>query len=219
MGPLLVTGAGCFGAAIAMGLITAAAGRALSETAEPLSVRAVYILLAAFIEGMGVLGVVIGILAIAEAKIGDPSSAVVAAVPAVGGSVAGIILALRGGRSAVRILGLSFIVGLGYLGVVVGVLAIAIGEGARLGMGDAPFAIIAIVYVVAPIGLGISGVRSIADVGRARSVGPSGIRQPGTVEFLRIRVVGRAALFQTVTIVATVAATLLVVLGGPASGR
>jgi F0F1-type ATP synthase membrane subunit c/vacuolar-type H+-ATPase subunit K len=216
MGPLLVTGAACFGAAVGIGLVTGAAGRAFGQTAEPAAVRGLYIVLAAFIEGIGVLGVVIGVQAIFVSDVGDSSAAIVAAVPAVGGAVAGIILA---GRSALSwrspvFVGTRFIAGLGVLGVVIGVLAVEMGGGRTIEGGDGPFVIIALVMLAAAIGHGLSGARSLDALGEARSGGPSGIGTPGTVEFVRMQAIRRAAFFELAAVLAVVVAVLLIVMDG-----
>lgn len=217
MGPLLVTGAACFGAAVGIGLITAAASRALAETAEPLAVRGLHVILIAFLEGIGVLGVVIGLLAIMAAGVGDTSSAIVAAVPAVGGAIAGLILARGADQGSIRPqrVGLPFIGGLGVLGIVVGVEAVLIGDGRAIGGGDGPFAIVAVVLLATAIGGAVSGARGLGAIGLARSSGPSGIGVPGTLEYERMQVIRRAAVVQSIAIVAAVVAIALIVAGAP----
>lgn len=214
MGPLLVTGAACFGAAVGIGLITAAAERAFERTAEPAAVRGLYIVLAAFLDGIGVLGVVIGILAIFLADVGDTTGAVLAAAPAVGGAAAGIILAGRAAlswRSPVFV-GTRFIGGLGVLGVVVGTFAVMMGSGRTIRSGDAPFVIIAFVMLAAAIGLGLSGARGLDALGQARSGGGSAAGTPGTDEYIRARVMMRAAILEFTAVVVVTGAILLIVL-------
>ena len=209
MGPLLVTGAACFGAALGIGLITAAASRALAETSEPKALRGLQMLLLATEEAIGVLGVVIGILGIVIAGVGDTSSAIVAAVPALGGMAAGMILALRTDRGSIRAqpIAFRFMGGLGLLGVVAGIEAVTIGNGHTIRGSDGLFAIVAVVFLSAALFGGVSGARGLA-----------GLRVPGTLERVRARAISRALLVQSSAIVAAVVAVIIIVSGAPKAG-
>jgi F0F1-type ATP synthase membrane subunit c/vacuolar-type H+-ATPase subunit K len=216
MGPLLVTGAACFGGAVGIGLITAAAARALADTTEQGAIRGLHLVLIATEQAIGVLGVVIGILAIVVAGVGDTTSAIVAAVPAVGGAVTGTILARHAGKAGIRTpLGLPFIGGLGLLGVVVAIEAVVIGKNRAIGAGDLPFAIVALVMLCAAQWGGVTGARGLERAARGRSEGPSGLRVPGTLEHERVLAIRNATVVQSTAIVAAIVAIALIVVGAP----
>ena len=217
MGPFLVVGAACFGGAVAIGLITSAAVQAASSSTQPLAVRALYVLSVAFREGTGVLGVIIGFLAITLADVGDGSTAIVVAVLAVGGAVAGLILASRGGPDVARLrsLGVPFIGGLGTLGLVVAVLGVIMGSGATMKTGDGPFAIVALILFVVQLLAGILAARDIAELGGSPSGGDAAVTTPGTLEYVRARAIRVAALMQLIVVAAVTIAILLLVTSTP----
>jgi F0F1-type ATP synthase membrane subunit c/vacuolar-type H+-ATPase subunit K len=216
MGPLLVTGAACFGAAVGIGLLTAAAARALADTTEQAAIRGLHLVLIATEQAIGVLGVVIGILAIVVTGVGDTTSAILAAVPAVGGAVTGTILARRAGKVRIRTpLGLPFIGGLGLLGVVVGIEAVVIGKHRAISAGDGPFAIVALVLLTAALWGGVTGARGLESAARGRSEGPSGLRVSGTLEHERMRAIRNATVLQSTAFVAAIVAFALIVIGAP----
>lgn len=220
MGPLVITGVACFGAAVGIGLITAAAGGAIRQGAEPRALGGLYLTLTAFIEGIGVLGAVIGILAIVFARVGGASAAIVAAVPAVGGAVAGLIRASSafGARMPLLALGIPLIAGLGILGVLVGALAVLNGEGQPIQGDTLPFATVGLVLFAVAIGHGESGARGFDELGDISSGGASAMGTPGAAESIRMRTIRRASILQMATVVAVAVAVILIVTNGQRPG-
>ncbi len=89
MGPMLFTGLACLGAAIAVGLLSSRTSPPSPGAAVPEASRALAIVLMAFAQGIGVLGAVVGILAVVFGTVAEPSDGVYAVVPAIIGGIIG----------------------------------------------------------------------------------------------------------------------------------
>ena len=128
MGPLAMTGLVLLGAAIGLGLLASRSRPASVRTDAP-RIRALLTIAAAFIQGIGVLAVVVGLLAVELGDAAGQSSALVVAGLAVAGALLGIgIIARSAGRvdPQAALLGAMFTIGLGTLGAVTGILAIVL---------------------------------------------------------------------------------------------
>ena len=173
MGPLLLTALALFGATVAIGTVA-------SRTAPPVSLsplspaRRLAVILIAFASGCGVLGVVVGVLAIEFGVVGDPAAAWIVAGLAVGGGAIGQLQMLRNGGDldpwvvarAVGSLG-----GLVVLGVVVAGLANILREDAGRTLAAWPFAVLGLVSAGGCVALGITGGRSLRAVAAAGDAG------------------------------------------------
>jgi hypothetical protein len=127
MGPLLFSGMVLFASNVALGSLIASTASLARSGADPLRVRAPFLLLAAIIQGIGVLGGVEGLLAVTVRDIGGYAPALAAAVPGVVGGVLAMLLVLRTSgppSTPVELIGASFLAGLTVLALVLGLLAV-----------------------------------------------------------------------------------------------
>jgi F-type H+-transporting ATPase subunit c len=159
-----MTGLVCLGAALGLGLVTSHA-RPARDPADTSAVRGMFIVTAAFVQGIGVWAVVGGILAVIYGKAGGAPAAVLAAGLALTGTVLGIALVLRQldrvDRSA-ALLGAMFTTGLGTLGAVIGILAIVLDERATTLPPDWPFVAIGLISGFCALAAGWLGGRAEA---------------------------------------------------------
>jgi len=163
MGPLALTGLVCLGAAIGLGLLASQA-RPATDPADAPRMRGLLTLAAAFIQGIGVLAVVVGLLAVESGKAAGSSSAVLVAGLALAGALLGIALIVRdAGRVDPRaaLLGAMFTIGLGTLGAVVGILAIVLDERASTSPPDWLFVAIGLVGGACALAIGRVGSRAL----------------------------------------------------------
>jgi F0F1-type ATP synthase membrane subunit c/vacuolar-type H+-ATPase subunit K len=166
MGALLVSGLTLAGAAIGIALIAANA----RDGSGPDAARATAILGVAFAQGLGVLGAVVGLLAITVRDAGDTSSGIGVALIAGAGAVVGLAVVARGGGRGrtIRALGLMYVISNLLLGIVVGILAATLGGGRAVGL-DVVFVILGVIAFGAAIMIG----RTAATALRAMSTAPS----------------------------------------------
>src|SRR4051812_8385751 len=127
MGALLVSGLALAGAAIGIAQATANAREGSGPDAA--LARATAIVGMAFAQGIGVLGAVVGLLAIFVLEAGDTNSGLVVALVAGAGAIVGLAVVARGGGGGrtIRALGLMYVIGNLLLGIVVGILAATLG--------------------------------------------------------------------------------------------
>jgi F0F1-type ATP synthase membrane subunit c/vacuolar-type H+-ATPase subunit K len=164
VGPLAMAGLICLGAALGLGLVSSHA-RSARDPADALQVRGMFIVTAAFVQGIGVLSVVGGIISVIYGKAGGAPSAVLAAGLALSGTVLGIALILRQLDRVDRpaaLLGAMFTTGLGTLGAVIGILAIVLDERATTLPPDWPFVAIGLVSGICALAAGWFGGRAQA---------------------------------------------------------
>jgi F0F1-type ATP synthase membrane subunit c/vacuolar-type H+-ATPase subunit K len=168
MGALLVSGLTLAGAAIGIALIAANARDGSGPDAA--LARATAILGVAFAQGLGVLGAVVGLLAITVRDAGDTSSGIGVALIAGAGAVVGLAVVARGGGGGrtIRALGLMYVISNMLLGIVVGILAATLGGGHGVGL-DAVFVVLGLIAFGAAIMIG----RTAATALRAMSTAPS----------------------------------------------
>jgi F0F1-type ATP synthase membrane subunit c/vacuolar-type H+-ATPase subunit K len=152
-----MTGLACFGGTAALGLLTSKLPAAEGADERDARIRGLYIVQVAFIEGIAILGVVVGLLAV---TFGHTDGALLAAGPAVVGAVFGVGIAFRAAAAGDRqaaLLGVWFIVGLGVLGVVTGLLAVLIADQATTTLADWPFVLLGLVVAASVLGIGLTG--------------------------------------------------------------
>ena len=143
MGPLLMTGLTCFGSAVAVGLVASSQARSRGPV-EARAGRQLAIILIAFVTGSGILGVVIGVLAVMFGEVRDPGSGILAGAPAILGLVIGLAVLIRQAGDAERstwTIGALYVVAIATLGLVVASLAVLISEIGRPPPPDWPFAV------------------------------------------------------------------------------
>jgi F0F1-type ATP synthase membrane subunit c/vacuolar-type H+-ATPase subunit K len=203
MGPLIVAGLALAGAAIGIAQTTARARGSTGPTAP--AIRATAVLGLAFTQGVGVLGAVVAILAISVRQAGDATSGVVVIVIAGAGALVGLAILARAGdgvHPSVRGLGLLYVSSDAMLGIVIGVLAATIGEGAAIGL-DAVFVVLGLVALVAAVAIGqIAGTALVAIS-----------TTPSAADEIRRRFITTAVLAQSVGTIAMVAAIALLFVG------
>ncbi len=210
MGPLLMTGLSCFGAAVGLGLIATGTwpsdGAPVSRSVP--NQRGLAVILMAFCQGVGVLGVVVGLLAIFVAgSMADPAYGLLAAGPAVVGGLIGLALVIRHWRSGnpeISSLVALFIVGIVVLGIVVAMLTVLIVPEPTKILSDWPFVVLGLINGSAALAIGATGAGGVAAL---RGVDELTARTIGNAQ------VSRCLPFQIAYIGASAAAVLLIVLG------
>src|SRR2546423_6876412 len=162
MGPLLLAGLALAGTAIGIAQITAGARDGTGEDAAPL--RATAILAMAFAQGIGLLGSVVGILAIAVFDVGTASAGIVEAVIAGMGAVTGLALVARawdGLDRRIRVVGLLYVTSSATLGTVIGLLAALLRSGRGIGF-DLVFVLLGLVACGTAVTIGRTAARALA---------------------------------------------------------
>ncbi len=204
MSALAMTGLACFGAATAIGLVASSTVPTVAVRRGAPSIRGLAIILMAFCEGIAVLGIVVGLLAIDSGLVQDPSSGILAAGAAIVGALVGIGLILANwGRSdrSVAVPGILFVAGLAMLGIVIAVLADVID---RIGTGSVagwPFAVLGTASALAALAIGVTGTAAIRSM-----IG----KDEADMKAIVAAQISRCALFQMVGVGASVIAILLV---------
>ncbi len=156
MGPFWLTGIVLFGATMALGLLTSSV-RPLGTPEAAAPARSLFVIHAAYIEGIGILGVVVGLLAITN---GLPAAPIVVAGPAVVGAGVGLGIVLARRRSlepTTTTIGAMFIVGLAVLGIVVAILGRTLAVQRTVEVLDWPFIVGGLVAAAAALEIGRSG--------------------------------------------------------------
>jgi F0F1-type ATP synthase membrane subunit c/vacuolar-type H+-ATPase subunit K len=147
----------------------------------------------------------VAILAISVRQAGDATSGVVVIVIAGAGALVGLAILARAGdgvHPSVRGLGLLYVSSDAMLGIVIGVLAATIGEGAAIGL-DAVFVVLGLVALVAAVAIGqIAGTALVAIS-----------TTPSAADEIRRRFITTAVLAQSVGTIAMVAAIALLFVG------
>jgi F0F1-type ATP synthase membrane subunit c/vacuolar-type H+-ATPase subunit K len=162
MGPLLTTGLTVLGATIAIGLIAGRApqgGRPV-ERGQASLVRTLAIILFAYAEGIGVLGIVVGLLAVTIGRIAPDTNRWLSIAPAFVGAILGLALAYRSAYAPnrqVRSVAITFIVALAILTAVVAYLSDLLSAIGSAPPPDLPFALAGVIAAVATVGMGWVG--------------------------------------------------------------
>jgi hypothetical protein len=204
MGPMLMTGIACFGAGVAIALLaTATARHAESSVGLPISTRSA-ILLMAFPQGIAVLGVVVGLLAVTAGAVSNPEGGLLVGGPAVAGAIVGLGVLVRSGQDSdqrVRKMGAAYIAGLGVLGVVVASLAFTLAGSRTTSLIDWPFPILGLASGSSALAIGIIGARAIRSM--------IGVDDP-TGKALQAAQISRLLPFEAVAVGASAIAIVLV---------
>jgi hypothetical protein len=160
LGPLLLTGMACFGAAVANGLLAASTSRPAVEAAAATRSRRLAILSIVFASGIGIQGVVAGLLAIFLGEVRGPTAALLAAGPAVVGAIVGLgLIVRRAGTLDARVstLAVAQIILLAVLGIVVALLAVIIVEEGTTRISDWPFVLLGLAAGASAFAIGATG--------------------------------------------------------------
>lgn len=155
------------GASLAIGVVasrTPAPGPApgLRELWPP---RNLAIVLFGFAEGIAVVGVVVGLLAVDTGLVDQDVNRVLAIAPGIGGAILGIVIVFRTDGAPYRqlqIIAASFIAGLGVLAGIVALLSVVIDEIATEPRADWPFVIAGLIAGLAAFGIGWLGSEHIS---------------------------------------------------------
>jgi F0F1-type ATP synthase membrane subunit c/vacuolar-type H+-ATPase subunit K len=206
MGPLLLTGLATGGAAIAIGIIAASTTRSTRSVLPAPPSRRLALILTAFVEGSGVWGVVIGLLAVTTGEIDAPGATpIVAPVLAIAGAAVAFVVMVRNLADLdprYALTAIMFIVGLAVLALVVAIMGIVIHErGARVPE-SWPFAILGVVMAGSVIGLGATGARSVRAI--------AGLDDAAAVA-VSSKAIARCLPFQVAAVGAAVVAIVLIV--------
>jgi hypothetical protein len=204
IGPLVLSGLAIFGAIVGIGrLATAPPPNRATVRPVPAS-RSLAIIFLAFIEGHGVVGVVVGILAIVGGIEVDPSTAPVVVILALLGAVIAVLPMIRDGSDLdpwIVTKAIPFMGGLIVLAIVLVILASVIQE---TGSGTPPawaFPILGLISAAASISLGVLGRRSIEAAARA---------EDSDVAAIRARAISTVVPLQTIAVIALAIGIILV---------
>jgi hypothetical protein len=205
MGPLLMTGLMSGASAIAIGIIASSSRRPAPSTHPLAPSRRLELILTAFAVGAGVWGILVGLLAVTFGAVDDPGTAWLAPVLAIGGAIAGLLPIVRNAADLDPWLvpkSLVFIGSLVVLAIVVAMLAVVIHEAGGRTPEAWPFAVTGLVGAASLLGLGVTGARSVTEIGAlgdAAAVAPSS------------RALARIVPFQAGAVGAAVVAIVLIV--------
>ncbi len=210
MGPLLMTGLSCFGGAVALGLIAEATwppdGAPVGRRVP--TGRSLAFILIAFCVGVATLGTVVGLLAVFEAgAVTDTAFGLLAAGPAVGGGLIGLVLVARHWRAGdprISAFAAVNVLGVAVLGCVVALMALFVVEEAPKDLTDWPFAILGLVSATSALAIGVTGASAVRAL---RGVDEHTAKAIASAE------ISRCALLQVAFVGASAAAIVLIVLG------
>ena len=199
------------GAKAVRGAATRAPGRpnvgveAGSAADSAKAVRGAATVCMALCSGLGVLGTVVGLLAILLLPLSEPGAAPFVSVPATLGAGTGLVLIGRARREVDRpraAYAVVNIISMGVLGLVVAMLAIVISEEPPGHVNDLVFILLGLVGAAAAIALGVTSSRALESM--------RGVDEATVKTLLRAHLV-RAQLLQVVGIAAVIVAILLLV--------
>jgi F0F1-type ATP synthase membrane subunit c/vacuolar-type H+-ATPase subunit K len=198
MGPLVMTGLMAMGAAAAIGWIASRAPASARPGRQP-DIRAFAIVGLAFAAGIGVLGVVVGLLAVTLGL--NPDSAttgyVAGAVPAVLGAIVGLVFIGRDWSRldpSLRMIGLAFVISQAVMAVVVSSLAGVIREtGTGRPPGGIVFLALGAVGALGTLGIGMTAGRGLGEVANADDASVQAARSRALTRIVPFDVLGVAA--------------------------
>lgn len=213
MGPLIMTGLAALAAAISIGWISASTWRPTEPPARGVpSGRSLAIVSMAFCEGIAILGIVVGLLAVFLAGPVAPGDELLAAALPIAGAVLGLVLVVRDramNDPYVAIQAIGFMLGLGILGLVVAYLATIFADtqvGPQLA---GPYPILGLAQLVAIAGIAFTSAGSIRSMRGADLV---------AVRALLARQILRSAVFELVGVGSAVFAIWLIVTAASSAG-
>lgn len=206
MSPLVMTALAALAASTGIGWISASTWRPVKPPArgEP-SGRSLAIVSMAFCEGIAVLGVVAGLLAIFMDEPVAPIDEVLAAALPIAGAVLGIVLVIRDRGTTdpwVAIQATGFILGLGGLGLVVSVLGTIIADNRGEPGNPGLYVVLALAQVIAIAGIALTSATSIQSMRGTDVVATRAILA---------RQILRSAIFELIGVGGFVIALLLIV--------
>ena len=203
LGPLLFTGLVLSAATVSHGLLAARSLAVISGASNARLPRGTFIVHAAYVQGIGVLGVVEGLLAMTINPGSGSQFGLAAAGPAIAGAVVAVAMILRaeGGSLAEKLLGLGFAAGLGILGSLVGFLASAIGDQDVSGAPIGWYLLLAVGAAAGTFALSESGARAVEAASHSENS-----------EGGRIKLPTSSILFEGVSVTAVVAAIVVTLL-------
>jgi len=206
LGPLVMTGLAALGAAVGIGWLYASTWIPTHEPTDRrvLTGRSLALVSMAFCEGIAVLGVVVGILAVMTDGQIAQTDRLFAAGPAVVGAVIGLGLVVRHRQTADPRLvphAVVFIVGLANLGIVVALLAYILGEDGPKHPIEGPFVILGLVSLASALAIGRTGARAVRSLERADEIASKAIQA---------KQIARNALFQIAGVGASIIAVVLI---------
>ncbi len=164
MGPLLMAGLSILGATIAIGIVAARAVPGDRPVSTPPTPRNLTIVAFAFASGIGILGVVVGLLAVTKGISRDESLPVLVVVPALLGALISFAVILRRTGPAdqfVTTIAVLYDIALVVLASVIGILAAVIHRTLGFTFDTGLFALLGIISTVATIALGRAGAAGV----------------------------------------------------------
>jgi hypothetical protein len=167
MGPLLVTGFTVLGATIAIGLIASRTPPPPPAAVPPIATRTLGLILVAIAGGIGVLGVVVGLLAVEIGRIPIETNRPLMIAPAFAGAALGLAMALRPTVDVdrmLRVMAIGFITSLASLAAVIAFLSTVFNDIGSEPAPDVPFVVLGIVAAMAAIGLGWVGTSDMGSL-------------------------------------------------------
>jgi F0F1-type ATP synthase membrane subunit c/vacuolar-type H+-ATPase subunit K len=184
MGPMLMTGLALFAAAVDNGLIASRTFPWPTTSGPGSPVRTLAIVLMAYVEGIAVLGVVVGQLAIFLAGVPTDAGLLTATLAIVGAivGIALIVLRRKAADRGITTIAVAFILGSGVLGLVIAVLALTIETPDGSSVADAPFVILGAATAAATLAIGVTGANAMrslvgVDLPQARRIYNQQIRR------------------------------------------
>ena len=204
MGPLLMTGLNIFGATVGVGLVAARMRPLAAPAAEPPTPRNLAMTAIAFCSGIGVLGAVVGILAIEYGLASDPAGPIAAIVPALLGAVIGLAIVARHWSETDRTvasIGVLFIGSQAVLAVVVGTLSVVLRESAGAALNPWLFAALGTVAAGSTIALGLTGARGVETMAAAPTADARRVMSRQMTRIVPFEIVGVVATFAAIALV------------------
>jgi hypothetical protein len=193
VGPLLMTGLSCFGAAVALGLISTGTWPPdeAPVSRQVTTGRSLAFILMAFSMGVAVLGTVVGLLAIFVAGyVADPAKALLAAGPAVIGGIIALALVARqrgAGDPRISTLAAVYILNIVVLGIVVALLTLFIVQEPAKDLADWPFVILGLINGASALATGATGATAVramrrVDEQRGKAIAQGQISRSGLIQ-------------------------------------
>ena len=162
MGAMLLTGLACLGAELGHALLVTRSSAKVND-----AVRRFTIIALALPQGLAVIGVVVGLLAVFSGKVHDPATSLLAAGLAVLGGLIALAVILRD-RSEhdprLVAIGAAYVAGLAVLGAVVAALAMLVTDVSPTPVTDWPLVVLGPIIGLAALSLGWLAAGSIGQI-------------------------------------------------------
>jgi hypothetical protein len=211
MGPLLMTALAVLGSSLAIGVVASRTPPPPPSfgLTMPWPPRNLAIILMGFAEGIGVLGVVVGLLAVNIGLIRPEVNRVLAIFPGIAGAVLAILIAFRSDGAPYRQLqtiAVFFIAGLATLAGIVAFLSLLIDDIGTETRADWPFILAGFAAALAAFGIGWLGSEDIRALG---SIAPEASRTEMSKR------INRVAPLEFIAVAASAGAILALYAGPP----